>query len=102
MKNGHEYFAKQEEDISNTYMSANGEGNNYYNQSGFSKGVGNAWKALFVLSAVGYISYKKYGTKGLLYGAGGIYLLTQLGGVRGIADSLGVHIPIRKPTEKMM
>jgi hypothetical protein len=25
MKNGHEYFAKQEEDISNTYMSANGE-----------------------------------------------------------------------------
>tara|TARA_B100000780_G_C20902501_1_gene359235 strand:- start:46 stop:249 length:204 start_codon:yes stop_codon:yes gene_type:complete len=27
MKEGHEYFARQEEEISNKYMSANGDGN---------------------------------------------------------------------------
>jgi hypothetical protein len=36
MKNGHEYFSKQEEDISNTYMSANGK-----NEQAPTKGMNN-------------------------------------------------------------
>ena len=77
MEEGHEYFANQEEVISNKFMSANGEEDNFYNQSGFSKSIGGAWIVGLGLIVGGYIVYKKYGTKGLLVLVGGAYLLVE-------------------------
>ena len=37
MKEGHEYFARQEEEISNKYMSANGDSDKYSSWAGLDK-----------------------------------------------------------------
>ena len=73
MNEGHEYFANQEEEISNKYMSANGDSDKYSNQTGFSKGIGQALRFGIAIVGVGsYLAYKKYGGKGVLYLLGGL------------------------------
>ena len=76
MKDGKAYFTQQEEEISNTYMSANGEvdiSSNQIGGTGFSKGIGQALRFGIAIVGVGsYLAYKKYGGKGVLYLLGGL------------------------------
>lgn len=74
MTQGHEYFTQQEEEISNTYMSANGEGDNYSNLSGekqFFNGI--IIGGLLLVGGVGYFIYRKYGVKVALGTIGGLF-----------------------------
>ena len=63
MKEGHEYFARQEEEISNKYMSANGDGNMKINtpkatglDSIFNK-IGVIYGGVAILFSLGLIVY---------------------------------------------
>jgi|TARA_R110000851_G_scaffold250138_6_gene402648 hypothetical protein len=70
----YEHFARQEEEISNKYMSANGDSDNYSNFYGkdsekLDKLLGIA---LAIVGVGSYLAYKKYGGKGVLYLLGGL------------------------------
>ena len=57
------------------------EGDNYSNQTGFSKGIGQALRFGIAIVGVGsYLAYKKYGGKGVLYLLGGLVAWYQIDG----------------------
>tara|TARA_R110000782_G_scaffold74043_1_gene148021 strand:- start:103 stop:360 length:258 start_codon:yes stop_codon:yes gene_type:complete len=78
MKDGKSYFTQQEEEISNKYMSANGEGDNYSNLTGMNQYFRYLKIAVAVTGVATYLSYKKFGAKGILYPIGGLLVLSQL------------------------
>tara|TARA_R110001599_G_scaffold159775_2_gene347101 strand:- start:8315 stop:8593 length:279 start_codon:yes stop_codon:yes gene_type:complete len=71
MNEGHEYFANQEEEISNKFMSANGDSDKYSNMRGYVSSQA-IYGSLAIIGLLGYFAYKKYGGKGILYFGGGL------------------------------